>query len=318
MLFTGIGFSISLNTLLQYGVSFHFQNDKDRQKLLNLFCFVSIIALIPYYYTNQSKEFNWLNDTTLFIANFGVQFGLVVLIHNSLVKLDVYYDQQTIFTQFRKYAYILYFLPPFPLSLVVLSIVESQLKDSLARSSYYYTQLYKPYSAGAVFIVNIISITVDMMLIYKVVYLRKTLVGNQPSIKINQVNVNTKPKSTGITKPTANLTLQTFYKLISILVLIDLTCKVLVVMNYPVFDTAITITSLSLRSLTSLKFGMKLKNYHQDQSSTDDVRSSIFQSNFKSFLEPIPPSNTLKRPIPDGQKIQMDIPNDVIDLDPKN
>ncbi|KAJ2992043.1 hypothetical protein HDV02_003291 [Globomyces sp. JEL0801] len=50
----------------------------------------------------------------------------------------------------------------------------------------------------------------------------------------------------------------------------DMLGKVLVILDYPAFDSIVTLTSLALRSLANLKFGMKLKSHLSYQPSTDD------------------------------------------------
>ncbi|KAI8893923.1 hypothetical protein BC833DRAFT_568788 [Globomyces pollinis-pini] len=320
MLFAGIGFSISLNTLLQYGVSFKYQNDNGRQKLLNLLCFVCIISMIPYYYTNQSKEFHWLNDATLLIGDIGIQYGLVVLTHNSIVKLKVYYEKSAIIKHLHNCVYAMYFLPPLPLALIVLSIMDGLEKGTLARSSIYNTKYYKPFVIVAISLVNLFSFTADLLLLYKVLHLKTSLSNSKPASKEikscdigpttigkRSSTVGTTPgKRSSIAGPTpkgrpsssvgpaqkgevgptpignlstitnsdknqpATISMNTIYILVILLIIIDMISKILVILDYPAFDSIVTLTSLALRSLANLKFGMKLKSHFSNQLSTDD------------------------------------------------
>ncbi|KAI8893922.1 hypothetical protein BC833DRAFT_568787, partial [Globomyces pollinis-pini] len=264
-------------TLLQYGVSFKYKNDNGRQKLLNLLCFISIISMIPYYYTNQSREFNWLNDATLLIGNIGIQYGLVVLTHNSIVKLKVYFDYLPIFKHLHNSIYVMYFLPPLPLALIVLSMVDGQAKGTLARSSVYNTKYYKPFAIVAISLVNVFSIAADLLLMYKVMHLKDSLSYSDPKPKdilshnAGQASQDKRPAvSKDKTNQPATISMNTFYRLVVLLIVIDMIGKVLVILDYPAFDSIVTLTSLALRSLANLKFGMKLKSHLSYQTSTDD------------------------------------------------
>ncbi|KAJ2992044.1 hypothetical protein HDV02_003292 [Globomyces sp. JEL0801] len=88
-------------------------------------------------------------------------------------------------------------------------------------------------------------------------------VGPTPNGKPSTISKNNNNQS-------GTLSMNTFYRLVSILIIIDMLGKVLVILDYPAFDSIVTLTSLALRSLANLKFGMKLKSHFSNQLSTGD------------------------------------------------
>ncbi|KAI8892708.1 hypothetical protein BC833DRAFT_625566 [Globomyces pollinis-pini] len=272
MIFNGIGLTLTISTIFQYGISFNLITDVGRQKLLNFISFISIISCIFYYYTNQTKDLSWLNDTCLLLINIGIQYGLVMMGHDCIVKLSVTSTKfPRLFNFILKYIGFLYLLPLFPLSLIVLSIVQSQ--NQLARLSIYNIKYYKPYSIIVVLFVNFTSILIDVYLYKKIKSITEKRLDTSLKSKKNQVKSISK---IDFKKKNGNLSLKTYYTLLIFLVLMDCIGKVMVILDLPAFDSIITIVSIAFRGLITLQFGSKLKDL-------------LFEVHVDSMIESTPP-----------------------------
>ncbi|KAI8892551.1 hypothetical protein BC833DRAFT_357656 [Globomyces pollinis-pini] len=264
MLFCGVCFTQSCQSLIQYGISFNIFQDKSRQIFLNLLCFLSVFFFIVYYYTNQSADYPRVNDICLLAFNIFIQYGLVILVHNSIVKLASGVNKTAnFFNTMTKYFAVVYILPIIPLSFIVMAIQDAHDKDILARKSHFNTQYYKPMSVVLILIVNLIASVADYILMNRVIALTERVNSSQ-----NNSNYSTrKVKAHG----SHSLSLKATYNIITVLVLIDVVMKVLVILDYPVFDSVVTVTSLTFRSAANLKFGVTLKNIYRPDSSEEDT-----------------------------------------------
>ncbi|KAI8893927.1 hypothetical protein BC833DRAFT_606804, partial [Globomyces pollinis-pini] len=271
MFFCGATFIQSSLTFIQYGISFNILQDKARQTLLNFLCFASVFFFVPYYYTNQTKELPILNDVCLLAFSIAIQYGLVILFHNSIVKITNGVSKPKSFMKMiNKYIIILYIFPLLPLSLIVMSIYDAQTTKLPARNSQYNTLYYKPIAIGLILCVNILAIYADYMLMNKVKKLAST------------VQSMSKQKSNPARLGSKSLSLDATYNIITVLVLLDVLAKVGVVMNYPVFDSIITVLSLSFRSGANLKFGTTLRNIYKPDSSEEYTTEQTRQQSVRS------------------------------------
>ncbi|KAJ2994206.1 hypothetical protein HDV02_001750 [Globomyces sp. JEL0801] len=144
-----------------------------------------------------------------------------------------------------------------------MAIQDAHDKDILARKSHFNTQYYKPMSVVLILIVNLIASVADYILMNRVIALTERVNSSQ-----NNSNYSTrKVKAHG----SHSLSLKATYNIITVLVLIDVVMKVLVILDYPVFDSVVTVTSLTFRSAANLKFGVTLKNIYRPDSSEEDT-----------------------------------------------
>ncbi|KAI8893561.1 hypothetical protein BC833DRAFT_607969 [Globomyces pollinis-pini] len=269
MFFNGVCFTQSTLSLIQYGVSFNVLQDKARQMFLNLLCFISVFFMVVYYFTNQSGEYPTANDICLLAFNICIQYGLVILMHNSIVKLTNGVSKSKRLMEFlNKYVIVLYLLPLLPLSLVVMAIQDSQSSKMLARKSIYNTKYYKPISIALVISVNVISSIADYILMSKVLALKARVESGSGA---------------GVPKPrkssSKSMSLNATYNIIAFLVVLDIVGKILVILDYPAFDSTVTLTCLAFRSAANLKFGTTLRNIYRPDSSDEDYSTNRTRQN---------------------------------------
>ncbi|KAJ2992049.1 hypothetical protein HDV02_003297 [Globomyces sp. JEL0801] len=231
--------------------------DKSRQTILNLLCFLSVFTLAVYYYTNQTLEVPILNDLCLLFFSICIQYGLMMLLHNSIVKLiNGLSNRKNILEMINKYILVIYIIPIVPLAFIGLSIKDAQSKHMPARDSVYNTQYYKPLTVFLVISINVLASIADYLLMNKVLALKE-------SLSPNTSNAKRQPKTFG----SKSLSLRATYNIILVLVSIDVLMKILVIVDVPVFDSVVTVTSLAFRSAANLKFGTTLRNIYKPESS---------------------------------------------------
>ncbi|KAJ3396338.1 hypothetical protein HDU92_003397 [Lobulomyces angularis] len=83
----GITLVITSETLFKHGLSINVNKDRDRQKLLSFICLVGAINCCFYYGLSQTRLSTLLAIMSGLIVQFAGQFGVIIIFHNSIVRL---------------------------------------------------------------------------------------------------------------------------------------------------------------------------------------------------------------------------------------
>ncbi|KAJ3307926.1 hypothetical protein HDV04_002298, partial [Boothiomyces sp. JEL0838] len=236
---SGIVLTLTSLAMYEYGVSFNVFNDKSRQKLVMFISFVGALAGLVFYGSNQTK-LSWVTtDVSVFILFLCGQYGLVIVNHNSIVRLAVTYNMPI--QKIQKMCGLLYLLPWIALIPIYYAITATTPTTVALTTSTWNSVVSKLEFLVLIFITEILATVTDLML-------------------LNKVKKSTNATQTNASKRSSGYDLHVSYAIIWFFMFADFTVKILITQGYPLlFDAIITICVVVLRARSNLFYGVMLK-----------------------------------------------------------
>ncbi|KAJ3253485.1 hypothetical protein HK103_000517 [Boothiomyces macroporosus] len=234
---SGIVLTLTSLALYEHGVSVDIFNDRSRQKLVMLISFLGGIAGLIFYGSVQTKISWMVTNISVFILFLAGQYGMVIINHNSIIRLTVALNLEI--NRMQKFCGILYVLPWVSLIPIYYAINETMPLQVPLTTSTWNTIVSKELFLILIFVTEILATMTDIMLLNKV------------QSSANQVG-------NGGSDHRADLHMS--YAVIWFFMLADFTVKILITQGYPyLFDAIITICVVVLRARTNLHYGVLLR-----------------------------------------------------------
>ncbi|KAJ3307925.1 hypothetical protein HDV04_002297 [Boothiomyces sp. JEL0838] len=259
---SGMVLTLTSLALYEYGVSFNIFNDKARQKLVMLISFIGALGGLIFYGSNQTK-LSWIvTDVSVFILFLCGQYGLVIINHNSIIRLAVTYNLPI--PKVQKLCGVLYLLPWVALIPIYFAIKATTPTMAALTTSTWNSVVSKLEFLVLIFVTEIVATVTDLML-------------------LNKVKSSTSQVAQGKgSKGSHSYDLHVSYAIIWFFMFADFTVKILITQGYPLlFDAIITISVVVLRARTNLYYGVMLKRV-MDGSSHANSNSAQGKSVLKS------------------------------------
>ncbi|KAI8900675.1 hypothetical protein BC833DRAFT_580995 [Globomyces pollinis-pini] len=258
--FTGMYMALTLQTLRKHGVKFSLKNDSDRQTVvLLIFAIQSVSSTIAYPNVFPIIVQNAFT-TFLFCC---IQFGLVIINHNTIFRLRAAFPETKIFRIILEYYKLLYLIPIFTLIPIYLAIATTNLVTVQINRSTYNYQYYKPLNIFLVFITEALAVFTDMKLLIRVgdVTFRQTTEDSSNGSWNNSKNSSMSIKRDWAKVQKYNLNdLWVDYILIWVTISLDITLKLLISFGIPLlFDSAVSCLTMVLRARLNLKYDSLLR-----------------------------------------------------------
>ncbi|KAJ3272474.1 hypothetical protein HDV01_005544 [Terramyces sp. JEL0728] len=241
---SGIVLTLTSLALYEYGISIDIFNDRSRQKLVMLISFIGGIAGLIFYGSNQTK-LNWMvTNVSVFILFLAGQYGMVIINHNSIIRLAVALNLEL--SRIQKMCSVLYILPWVALIPIYFAIHETFPFQVPLTTSTWNTVVSKELFLILIFVTETLATVTDIML-------------------LNRVQKSANHFGSGGCDYKRDL--HASYAVIWSFMLADFTVKILITQGYPfLFDAIITISVVVLRARTNLYYGVMLKKVMDESS----------------------------------------------------
>ncbi len=258
----GITFALTVMVIFEHGISISIKDDRQRQKTLNLLCFLSIATLLPFYGLLQT--FENINALFYLVMVFWpcIMWGLVILNHNTFVRAvnlvpSLHISRITV----DRFCYVLYLLPPIALIPIWMALQETWGTGKPPTASIF--QLYFRYLSIVLIILTEILATIsDYSLMKKVLTSRSSVASGTKQVS---------------QKVSRNITYG--YAACWLIMVADIIVKILIATGVVgVFDASITTLSLAVRARMNLAYGLELKNIYASQSGKSVQQSAAGNS----------------------------------------
>ena len=233
---------------LKWSSLFH---DRKRQSILSLLGFIAAINGSIAYPANATKESVWLSNITTIITFSLVQWSLVIINHNTLVRFNTwlqggewkYYSQRA----FHIFCSILYFLPFITMIPVYLSVADRYPYGVLWNSSLWNRDVYKPITLATIIGTQVFCTITDFILMRSIF-----AVTQETSSAMN--STTTAPKKRFSKNLLANYTIAWFF------LVVDMVVKILIIAGYPIlFDSIVSLFTCLLRARCNILFGLNMR-----------------------------------------------------------
>ena len=247
----GMTFVLSVQILYNYGVQFNLLHDKKRQTILNLFCFIASINALFAYPLNQTEQSIFLSNVTTIISFLCVQYGLVIINHNSIARANAIVADRQISTKWLdKLCLFLYVLPFVTLIPIILASIQEFPRNGKLNTTYYNRNIYKPLTLALMACTELFALLTDILLIKKVLGIKNELVqGSSLSQVADNKIINSQAKG-----------LITNYTVTWALLAIDIIVKLLIIQGQPLlFDSIISMAVVAMRARCNLEYGLYMR-----------------------------------------------------------
>lgn len=239
---------ISLHLLYKHGLRFDIYTNRHRQTLIGLVCLLaSINGLIQFPVSATSASIAVMNANAI-ISFAVVAFGLVLINHNSIVRVHSLMQSTSRMggTLVRdRICTLLYVLPLVTLIPIYLAAADQVPKtNGLLNNSDYNKIIYKPLGLTLILSTEFLATATDLAVFFHVTQLREKKSRKSVSATAEQ----------SLVKAFAD------YSWIWGLVVVDVTIKVLIIKGYPLFfDNIVSMLTICFRAKTNLDYGLHLR-----------------------------------------------------------
>jgi hypothetical protein len=252
---SGICFTLSIKALYEHGVHFDLFNDRGRQTILNLMCLIGGLCAYVSYSLNQTNE-SWIaNDVVLFFLFTSVQYGLVIINHNSINRCNALLAKWNINPRnLHNICASLYILPLITLIPIWLSYVDTIPQEKAVNKSSYNHLVFKPLNIGVILATELFAVVTDVLLLQKVVINKEK---KTPSVK----NINCDRYGVLSILDYFQTDLNVSYACIWAILVVDVALKILIYLGYPVlFDSIVSLLTICVRGHANLQYGLNLQH----------------------------------------------------------
>ena len=341
-LFSGITLVLTLQMLYRYGTKVGIKNDLKRQILLNLICLICSINTIISYGFNATGSSVLVSNITTVITFMCVQYGLVILNHNTAIRLSTVLSSR--FPHDRsvvdRICLVFYLLPWLVFIPIYLAIDEkwtrAEGKMRPFNTSVYNLSYYKFLNIGLVITTELLAVSTDIILLLQVAETHSRLKKLASPMNLALVNPTTlaavaatstnATTTTSTTMTTTNMEsssmernprVQAFrmfsrlsrdfivnYGLTWALVILDVTIKSLIATGQQafLFDSIVSVATIAMRSRANLVYGLELQ--HILGMGQDESNHHHHQQQINNNN----PNNTISTPIRRSASYQLQFP----------
>ncbi|KAI8892066.1 hypothetical protein BC833DRAFT_612724 [Globomyces pollinis-pini] len=255
--FSGMNLLLTSQTIRKYGVTLNLKNDKYRQTVLSLILFFGSLCTLISYPLNQIENYQMFANGISITVFTCIQFGLVIINHNTLARLGATRTDSTFIKKLHKFYPIMYLIPFITMIPIYLAAIETFPEGLPLNRSLYNTRYFKPLNIALVLITEFCAVCTDIKLLVQVG--DSIVESTQHRRKLQDSN-----DSTSNWKKVANYNSKDTwmdYMIIWGLLAFDISIKTLIYLGYPLlFDSSITICTLAMRARCNLQYGLMLKN----------------------------------------------------------
>jgi hypothetical protein len=267
---SGMTLVLTAQMIWSHGFHFNIFHDKKRQILLNNVMFLAAINGILAYPFNASLSSVWASNITTLLSFAFVQFGLVVLNHNSIARFNAYCN--IINPSLLKWICLILYLLPFAVFIpIYLSAAEQVPRGQLINTSHFNKLIFKPMTLSLILTTELLATISDIFLLRSVLKIKDQLLShtaNIPQKNANRIN-------------SVSLDLLCNYIFTWFFLLFDIAVKIGIILGYPIlFDSIISILTIALRARSNILYGLNMSNIFQrsrtGQSSSSSNRSAHY------------------------------------------
>lgn len=262
--FSGIALALTAQMVWRYGLKVGITNDKKRQILLNLICFLCALNTTISYGFNATRASVVVSDVTTIITFLCVQYSLVILNHNTLIRAtNIVSSVKMNRTNVDMFCKILYVLPLFVLVPIYYAFADMQGTGKAMNTSTFNSLIYKPLNIALLFATEGLATFTDILLLLKVKASTNALNATAGNLAA-EISASALSPSGVLRKirraDLASRDLWMNYAITWSLIFIDAVVKILIALGLPLlFDSIITITTVAMRSRTNLQYGLELQ-----------------------------------------------------------
>ncbi|KAI8892067.1 hypothetical protein BC833DRAFT_612725 [Globomyces pollinis-pini] len=295
--FSGMNLTLTFQVLKSFGLELNLKNDPSRQTVLALILLVASICTVISYPLNQTGQVvqlaNFLS-LTVFVC---VQYGLVIINHNTLSRLGATRNNSSLLKKLSKFWPLLYFIPIFTLIPIYMAAIETIPLGLPLNRSKYNVFYFKPLNIALVMLTEVWAVMTDIKLLIQV---GDSLSRNPKAINSNSFSMNWKKVRLYNTNK-----LWFNYIIIWMLLCFDIIIKLMISLGiHLLFDSSITICTLAMRAKCNLKYGEWIKhilytpkviNHSQLSSGMEPTeRSNLYSVSVPSPIYDVDRSNGIK------------------------
>jgi hypothetical protein len=243
---SGMCFVLTLQVFWEYGVQLNILLDKKRQTMLNFLMMLASINGFFGHAANATQISVLASNVTTLFAFIVVQYGLVIINHNTLIRINVYLKcvSQNFLDRF---CIVMYFLPFFTFIPVYLMCMENIPQDKLINQSSWNKDVFKPMTLIFIFVTEMLATISDIVLL----------------VQVRRIQNQSDPTS-GIREQTTRSILSrglfTNYIVTWMFLILDIFVKLAIMMGYPLlFDSILSIITLAMRARCNLHYGLNMR-----------------------------------------------------------
>jgi hypothetical protein len=266
---SGMMYVVSIDLLtshppeLKWSSLFH---DRKRQSILSLLGFIAAINGSIAYPANATKDSVWLSNITTIITFSLVQWSLVIINHNTLVRFNTwlqggdwkYYSQRV----FDLLCSVLYFLPFITMIPVYLSIADRYPFGVLWNTSLWNRDVYKPITLATIIVTQVFCTITDFVLMRSIF-----MATQETSSAMNNAGMPPKKRFSG--------KLLTNYAIAWFFLALDIIVKILIIAGYPIlFDSIVSLFTCLLRARCNILFGLNMREVINGSTKSNSVVSN--------------------------------------------
>lgn len=222
----------------------------------------AVNAIFAYPFNAIGDSILGSNITTLLSFAF-VQFGLVIINHNSISRFNVF----TLFMSQKavnRICLVLYFLPFVVFIPIYFAAADRMTNNHLINMDPWNRQVYKPMTVGLVLVTELLATISDVLLLRSVLRIRDQLL---------DANGLSAKKASKIQAVSSNLLAN--YLLTWSILFFDILVKLSVMAGYPfLFDSIVSILNIALRARTNILYGLNMRNLFEGQVPSDEHSGS--------------------------------------------
>ncbi|ORZ39287.1 hypothetical protein BCR44DRAFT_1483032 [Catenaria anguillulae PL171] len=291
---SGMTLVLTMQMMWDHGLAIDIRHDKKRQILLNLICFICAVNTTISYGFNATKASVAISDVTTMITFLCVQYSLVILNHNTIIRATNIFSKGAALSRERldRYCTALYFLPPIVLIPIYLAFADTAGTGKAMNTSTWNSLVFKPLNIVLVMVTAALATVTDILLLKKVdshfVTLRQStdqLLANPNKSSLPMLNVKPATAAGGAAQPTAaternsiamRKNLWVNYAIAWFLLVADVVLKSLIAAGVPLlFDSIVTILTVAMRSRCNLQFGLEMQKAFNQHGSSHKTNSAV-------------------------------------------
>ena len=263
---SGMTLVLTAQVIWSHGFSANVFHDQKRQILLNNVMFLAAINGILAHSFNATQSSVWASNVTTLCSFAFVQFGLVVLNHNSIARFNAYCNIMSMNT-LKWVCLLLYFLP-FAVFIPIYIAAANQIPNGqLINASHFNKEIFKPMTLALILTTEVLATISDVVLLRSVLQIKDQLLSasaKTPKKKVRKIN-------------SVSLDLLCNYVFTWFFLVFDITIKIGIILGYPLlFDSIISILTIALRARSNILYGLNMKEvFENTRSSTSDSHCSV-------------------------------------------
>lgn len=217
--------------------------------------FAGFNGFIAYPLNTTLSSIGASNVTTLFSFAF-VQYGLVIINHNSLARFNSFSSLMSTKT-LNRICFIFYLLPLVVFIPVYEAWSQKATRGELLNTSEWNKNVFKPMTLVLILVTEVVATISDVLLLRSVLKIRDSfiLAHQQSSVVTSMARTKKISKIQSVSSD-----LITNYVVTWSFLLLDIVVKILIIQGYALlFDSIISILTIALRARSNILYGLNMK-----------------------------------------------------------